>query len=116
MIDDALSEQSNNTRPASPIWSRNAVDLLACVALVHLLWLQAKPRHRRVTRGGRKRVAGMAAAQTTCCRWVPSGPAESVITSPRVRNTGVGLTPRPTPSGVPVMTKSPGSRVMNWLR
>jgi hypothetical protein len=34
------------------------------------------------------------------------------MTLPGLRNTGSGLTPMPTPGGVPVLMTSPGSSVM----
>ena len=51
-------------------------------------------------------------AQTTVCRCDPRIPPWSSTTSPRFRNCG-GFMPRPTPSGVPVITTSPGRSVMN---
>ncbi len=39
----------------------------------------------------------------------------SFITAPGLRNSGVGLMPRPTPGGVPVAMMSPGRSVMYWL-
>ena len=51
----------------------------------------------------------------TCCRCSPSPSMPSVITSPGCNQMG-GLNPRPTPGGVPVLIRSPGSSTMNWLR
>src|SRR5262245_15096347 len=53
--------------------------------------------------------------ETTFCLCWPRPAIFSVITSPGLRNTGLGLTPRPTPGGVPVQMMSPGSNVMYWL-
>jgi ribosomal protein L37E len=52
---------------------------------------------------------------TTTWRCVPSPSMPSSMTSPAVRNCGVGFMPRPTPGGVPVGMMSPGISVMNWL-
>ncbi len=49
----------------------------------------------------------------TFCVCVPSFSMPRVITSPGLRNTGLGFLPRPTPGGVPVVITSPGSSVMS---
>ncbi len=48
------------------------------------------------------------------CRDCPSPSIPNSTTSPGRRNTG-GFNPKPTPGGVPVLTMSPGNKVMNWL-
>src|SRR5271157_1584278 len=53
--------------------------------------------------------------QTIRWRCDPSIPPSSSTTSPRFKNCG-GFRAAPTPSGVPVTTTSPVSRVMNWLK
>ena len=55
------------------------------------------------------------AATRTACSWCPSPATSSRITSPSFSQT-CGRIPSPTPGGVPVVTTSPGSSVMNWLR
>ena len=50
--------------------------------------------------------------RTTVWRCEPRPSTPSSMTSPGFTNTG-GFMPRPTPAGVPVMTMSPGSSVMN---
>ena len=52
----------------------------------------------------------------TFWRCSPSLSMPSFITSPGFRKTGLGLTPMPTPGGVPVVIRSPGFSVMNLLR
>src|SRR5208337_5534795 len=71
----------------------------------------SRPRAKLRSRG---RSFVMFGLQTTRCRCEPRMSPSSSTTSPRLRNCG-GFMPRPTPWGVPVMTTSPGSRVMNWL-
>jgi hypothetical protein len=50
----------------------------------------------------------------TCCFCSPRPSIPTRIVSPALRKTGLGLTPSPTPGGVPVVTTSPGSRVMQY--
>ena len=49
---------------------------------------------------------------TTSCRCSPNPSMPRRMTLPGFRNTGCGLTPMPTPGGVPVLITSPGSSVM----
>src|SRR5690606_1807024 len=48
-------------------------------------------------------------------RWLPRRSMPSSITSPG-RSQICGSWPMPTPGGVPVLIRSPGSSTMNWLR
>jgi hypothetical protein len=51
-------------------------------------------------------------AATVCCLCVPSLSMPNSITSPTLRKVG-GVMPIPTPGGVPVLMRSPGSSTMN---
>jgi hypothetical protein len=62
------------------------------------------------------RASGYSCQGTTDWRCSPSLSTPRVITSPGRRNTGVGFFPEPTPGGVPVVIKSPGSSVMKRLQ
>ncbi len=57
----------------------------------------------------------VAQASTTFCCCTPSPSTDSFMVSPTFRNTGSGLTPKPTPGGVPVAITSPACSVMKWL-
>ncbi|MCZ6728283.1 MAG: hypothetical protein O7C61_01110, partial [SAR324 cluster bacterium] len=48
--------------------------------------------------------------------WVPSLAMLTSTLSPDLRKAAGSFMPTATPSGVPVVTTSPGSRVMYWLR
>ena len=50
-------------------------------------------------------------AWPTSVRCSPRPSMPTRMTLPDLRNTGLGLTPAPTPGGVPVLMTSPGSRV-----
>jgi hypothetical protein len=52
---------------------------------------------------------------STCCCCVPRPSMPSDMTSPGASQIG-GVKPMPTPGGVPVLIRSPGSRTRNWLR
>jgi hypothetical protein len=52
---------------------------------------------------------------STVWRWHPRPSMPSSMTSPGWSQTG-GRNPMPTPGGVPVLMRSPGSRTRNWLR
>jgi hypothetical protein len=64
-----------------------------------------------VTRRGRRAHRG----PTTRCRCDPRPSIPSSMTSPGRSHTG-GTNPMPTPGGVPVLIRSPGSITRNWLR
>ena len=71
---------------------------------------------RRFHRGDlqrRKRGASDQLALTRCV-CAPSPVIDMSTWSPSFRNCG-GFIPSPTPAGVPVMIRSPGRSVMNWL-
>jgi hypothetical protein len=75
-------------------------------------------RGRRETDGLRtstRQFLRVAQAATIRWVWVPRPSMPSRITSPTFRKTGFGLTPTPTPGGVPVAMTSPACRVMKWL-
>ena len=74
--------------------------------------------HRRLARCGddeRAHQRDAVGSGMTCWVCVPSRVMLSVMVSPPWRYSG-GVMPRPTPGGVPVLIRSPGSSARNWLR
>ena len=81
----------------------------------HFSW--APSRNRRYQRKRRPRPPfslnqALVQLASTAWRCSPRPSMPTRMTSPPLRNTGVGLMPMPTPGGVPVTTTSPGSSVM----
>lgn len=96
-----LSLSKDEDLTASPV-------LASSEAMAAASYFDKLSKRQRVFLASTQRILHLPGQATMVWVCSPNPSMPTLTTSPALRNTGVGLMPRPTPGGVPVRIRSPG--------